>query len=84
MKKIDFHIHTISTDRDADFDFSLESLRMYVEECGLDAIAITNHDVFDTEQFRSIEKELDIPVFPGIEVSLNCGHLLIRGCPIFS
>lgn len=77
MKKIDLHIHTVSTIRDRSFNFNLDNLKKFVSEAGLDAIAITNHDVFDGIQFRAINEALDVVVFPGIEVSLDCGHVLI-------
>lgn len=77
MKKIDFHIHTITTIRDYDFEFDLETIERYVSDTRLDAIAITNHDVFDGIQFRKINKTLDIVVFPGIEINLEKGHILI-------
>ena len=77
MKKIDFHIHTIPSVRDAEFIFSLEVLKSYVNERCLDAIAITNHDLFDLTQFSQIKEELDIPAFPGIEINMQSGHLLL-------
>lgn len=77
MKKIDFHIHTVATVWDADFTFDLETLRRYVSEAALDAIAITNHNVFDRAQFDQIHAELGITVLPGVEVTLNCGHILV-------
>ncbi len=77
MKKIDLHIHTVSTIDDRSFSFNLENLKKYVSEAGLDAIAITNHDVFDGIQFRAIDETLEVVVFPGIEVNLDCGHVLI-------
>ena len=40
-KKIDFHIHTVSSIKDSDFTFSLDWLKSYVEATELDAIAIT-------------------------------------------
>ena len=30
MKKIDFHLHTISTDKDESFKFSIENLVKYI------------------------------------------------------
>jgi hypothetical protein len=79
MKKIDLHIHTVPTLSDSLFTFDLDMLMRYVSEAALDAIAITNHDVFDRPQFATIAEALDIAVFPGIEVTLDCGHLLIIG-----
>jgi len=79
LKKIDLHIHTVPTIRDRSFSFNLENLKKYVSEADLDAIAITNHDVFDGIQFRTIAETVDAVVFPGIEVSLDSGHVLIIG-----
>jgi len=77
VKKIDFHIHTVQTVSDAPFIFDLKILQRYVSEAALDAIAITNHNMFDSIQFSTICSALDVVVFPGIEVSLDCGHVLI-------
>lgn len=70
-------MHTVPTISDAHFDFSLEKLEEYVKSAELDAIAITNHDVFDLAQFRQIDKALDCVVFPGIEINLAKGHILL-------
>lgn len=77
MKKIDLHIHTVPTISDDRFSFNLDKLKKYVSETALDAIAITNHDMFDSIQFRAINEALDVIVFPGIEVTLDRGHILI-------
>lgn len=77
MIKIDFHIHTVATASDAHFEFDLDSLNSYIREAGLDAIAITNHDMFDKTQFYSIRDALDIKIFPGIEINLGSGHILV-------
>lgn len=77
MKKIDLHIHTVSTPSDRPFNFSMERLEWYVTEGSLDAIAITNHNMFDLTQFRSIQEQLEIKVFPGIEVDVEGTHLLV-------
>lgn len=77
MKKIDLHMHTIPTISDAHFTFSLEKLIEYVSSAKLDAIAITNHDIFDLNQFNEISKELGCVTFPGIEINLDKGHVLL-------
>lgn len=77
MKKIDLHIHTVSTISDSAFTFSLDTFQRYVAELHLDAVAVTNHDVFDGSQFRLIQKALDVTVFPGIEINVEKGHVLI-------
>jgi predicted metal-dependent phosphoesterase TrpH len=77
MKKIDLHIHTVQSVSDSEFVFSLEAFQRYVSEAKLDAVAVTNHNIFDAVQFRTIKEKLGIIVFPGIEVNLEGGHILI-------
>ncbi|MDO7786564.1 histidinol-phosphatase [Desulforamulus aquiferis] len=77
MKKIDLHIHTIATISDSAFTFNIEKLKYYVESMKIDCIAITNHNVFDLEQFNTITENLDVYVLPGIEINLEKGHLLL-------
>lgn len=78
MKKIDLHIHTIVTPSDPYFDYSLDTLKRYVTDSNIDCIAITNHNKFDKDQFVVIKEELsETVVFPGIEVDLEGGHILM-------
>ena len=77
MKKIDLHIHTIATISDSYFDFSIDTFSTYVNRSGLDAVAVTNHNVFDCHQFIDIRNALGIKVFPGIEINFFGGHLLL-------
>lgn len=77
MKKLDLHIHTVPTVSDSAFSFSLDCLKKYVENKNIDAIAITNHNFFDRAQFEQITVALCIKVFPGIEVDVENGHLLV-------
>lgn len=77
MKKIDLHLHTVSTLSDSEFDFCMEKLEEYVDLASLDAIAITNHNVFDLAQYELIRNTLKIVVFPGIEIDLEGGHVLL-------
>ena len=77
MKKIDLHIHTVQSISDKHFDFSLDSLKEYVEKLEIDCIAITNHNLFDKPQFELIVQTLSIKVFPGIEIDLESGHILL-------
>lgn len=81
MKKIDLHIHTYPTASDAAFTFSMDTLCRYVSNFRLDAIAITNHNIFDRDQFDLITSRLTVPVFPGIEVDIESGHLLVIAAP---
>lgn len=82
MIKIDFHIHTVSTSKDAQFTFSLDTLENYIKEKKIDAIAITNHNVFDINNYEAIRNRLTIDVFPGIEIDLETGHILVIANPI--
>jgi len=77
MKKIDLHIHTVPSISDANFFFSLNALKDYVVRLNVDCIAITNHNLFDKNQFEEICRELPIKVFPGIEIDLEAGHILL-------
>ncbi len=80
MKKIDLHIHTRKTISDSDLTFSINRFQQYVNEMNIDAIAITNHNLFDKEQYSEICDALSgIKVFPGIEINIgaNAGNLLV-------
>jgi PHP N-terminal domain protein len=77
MKAIDLHIHTIATKSDSDFVFSMESLEQYIEDMKLDIIAITNHNIFDINQFETIKSRIKAKVLPGIEINFEGGHLLL-------
>ncbi|MGM9603180.1 MAG: PHP domain-containing protein, partial [Faecousia sp.] len=77
MKKIDFHIHTVPTVSDQYFEYDQTVLEKYIAELSLDAIAITNHNTFDKEQYDKICEAVNIPVFPGIEIDIEKGHLLV-------
>jgi predicted metal-dependent phosphoesterase TrpH/ABC-type dipeptide/oligopeptide/nickel transport system ATPase component len=77
MKKIDLHTHSVSTFSDYPFDFDLSKVKEYTDKLKIDALAITNHNVFDMNQYNQIKNSLTIPVFPGIEIDLEGGHLLI-------
>ncbi len=77
MKKIDLHIHTVASKSDSDFSFSLDRLKKYVETLRIDFIAITNHNLFDSKQYIIISDALKITVFPGIEIDLEEGHILL-------
>lgn len=81
--KIDFHIHTTRNKYlDTDFEFDENAIKSYVIDNGFEAIAITNHNLFDEKQFKSIAdslKDTNCLVFPGIEISLEDGHILVIG-----
>jgi hypothetical protein len=79
MRKIDLHIHTVAAPngKDAEFIFDVSKFKEYVDVTGLDVVAITNHNLFDLEQFNEIVMGLQgTKVFPGIEIDYEDGHLL--------
>jgi ABC-type dipeptide/oligopeptide/nickel transport system ATPase component len=75
--KIDFHIHTVKTPSDSDFTFDLNQLNEYIKIANLDALAITNHNVFNLNQYSQIASSVTAKIFPGIEIDLEGGHLLV-------
>lgn len=70
-------MHTVATDSDAGFSFSLDKLKEYVETRAIDCIAITNHNTFELNQFRVIKSQISSLVLPGIEIDLEGGQLLL-------
>ena len=90
MKKIDLHIHTIATRSDANFDFSFEQMKEYVESEKIDCVAITNHNLFDLKQYKTISKGYVVmrwqkkiqPQEPKIQKN-TCGKLRgdLHNCP---
>jgi len=78
MKKIDLHLHTKTSQYgDPVYDFSLSKLQEYVDKLSIDCIAVTNHNLFDLEQFNQLSEQLGITVLPGIEIDTEKGHLLL-------
>lgn len=77
MIKIDFHIHSVSSSVDSAFEFSIDKIIEYVKEKKINAIAITNHNLFDKTNFELIRTGVSIPVYPGIEITLESGHILL-------
>ncbi|MDD9727280.1 histidinol-phosphatase [Roseovarius sp. SK2] len=77
MIKIDLHIHTKTSILDAAFEFSPAKLDEYIASADLDCIAITNHNLFDKDQFVRIRNSVSVPVFPGIEVDLCKSQILV-------
>jgi hypothetical protein len=78
MKKIDLHIHTIVSGQDAHFVFDITKFQKYIDDHSIDIIAVTNHNLFDLPQFQDLVQNLqNITIFPGIEIDLEGGHLLL-------
>ncbi|MDB4940158.1 MAG: hypothetical protein JWO40_583 [Candidatus Doudnabacteria bacterium] len=78
MKKIDLHVHTVPTKKDAYFEFELDKFKEYLTSFSLDAVAITNHNLFNKAQFQQITGDLpNAVILPGIEIDFENGHLLL-------
>lgn len=69
----DFHVHTNASD--GDYPPSLVVALARAE--GLDFVAITDHNTI--EPFSELSKSPDFLVVPGIEITLDGGHLNIFG-----
>lgn len=83
-KKIDLHVHTPQSSCYADYvrpeakiKTSLEEIVSAAIACGLDAIAITDHNSAEgIEGIRDIGIKNGLCVFPGVEISAKGGHVL--------
>jgi predicted metal-dependent phosphoesterase TrpH len=68
--KIDLHVHTCYS---TDSSITLKDAVKYAKKCGLDGIAVTDHN---TVEGAKKLKTKDIIIVPGIEISTLNGHLL--------
>ncbi|WP_434145196.1 hypothetical protein [Photobacterium leiognathi] len=72
--KIDIHVHTRKTKQgDATTrEVSPEDFARIVQSTDVKILAITNHNVFDLEQFNQMEEKLDgaAQIWPGIELDV--------------
>ena len=69
--KIDFHVHTVYS---SDGFIHPNELVAYARQRGLDGVAVTDHDCF--ESGLRIAKETDFLILPGVEVSSLDGHIV--------
>lgn len=87
--KIDIHVHTRKTKQgDATTrEISPEDFSRIVQSTDVKILAITNHNVFDLEQFNQMEGKLDgaAQIWPGIELDVLDGgrrsHLIVVVSP---
>jgi predicted metal-dependent phosphoesterase TrpH len=71
MLRIDLHVHTTYS---YDSLITPKDLIFYAKKCGLDGVAITDHDRIDGA--LKIAKETDFLIVPGIEISSLNGHII--------
>jgi hypothetical protein len=69
--KIDLHVHTCYS---YDSLITPKELIFYAKKCGLDAVAITDHDRIDSA--LKIAKETDFTIIPGMEITSLNGHVV--------
>ena len=71
MLKIDLHVHTTYS---YDSLITPKELIFYAKRCGLDGVAVTDHDRINGA--LKIAKETDFLIVPGIEISSLNGHII--------
>jgi predicted metal-dependent phosphoesterase TrpH len=77
---IDLHNHTGWGSGDSHLDPS--KLVEHAKRCGLDAIALTEHNqVWDPMKVRALRERHDFLVLAGCEVNTDEGHMLVFGLP---
>lgn len=69
--KLDLHVHSFYS---LDSLIKPKELVFYAKKCGLDGVAITDHDRIGGA--LKIVKETDFLVIPGIEISSSGGHII--------
>jgi len=75
---IDLHAH--SRPRSDDSDLSPVELILQAKQTGLDGVCVTEHDWHWTdEDISRLSRDLDFPIFRGMEISSDEGHLLVFG-----
>lgn len=77
MLAVELHSHSADSHDGRD---SVERMLAYASRNGLDAIAITDHDVIEAS-LRAVDlaPEYGLVAIPGIEVSSEAGHVLALG-----
>lgn len=69
--KVDLHVHTTYSE---DSLITPKDLVFYAKKNGLNAVAVTDHNLM--EGAIKIAKETDFPIIPGMEVSSKDGHIV--------
>lgn len=75
---IDLHCHTRAYSRCS--ALTPEALVRAAQERGLDAVCITEHDaLWSADEIRALAESMSFPVFRGMEVTTEVGHVLVFG-----
>src|SRR5207249_405483 len=79
---IDLHTHTRPLSHDS--VLSPDELVDAAKRAGLDGVCLTEHDFFwEHEATADLSRRHAFPVFPGIEVNTEFGHILVFGLERF-
>lgn len=70
----DFHVHTNAS---SDGDYPPTVVAELARAEGLDFVTITDHNTISG--FSEIDENLDFPIIPGIEITLDKGHFNVFG-----
>jgi predicted metal-dependent phosphoesterase TrpH len=77
---LDLHTHTRVYSRCS--ALTPDALVRAARDRGLDAVCITEHDALWTnDEVRTLAESMDFPVFRGMEVTTEVGHVLVFGLP---
>jgi predicted metal-dependent phosphoesterase TrpH len=75
---IDLHAHTWP--RSYDSVLSPDDLIIHAKRAGLDAVCFTEHDtLWEPEAVKEISERHNFPIFAGVEISTDDGHILTFG-----
>ncbi|MDD5288837.1 MAG: PHP domain-containing protein, partial [Dehalococcoidales bacterium] len=75
--KVDLHIHTPQSVCYSDKSVTPDQIVAAALSSGLDAIAVTDHNTFESvDNIRCIAEGKGLSVFPGVELSTKSGHFL--------
>lgn len=87
--KIDLHVHTKKTKSGDALSRNIDPDRFYeiLTSTSVKIVAITNHNVFDVDQFNELKKRVgqEVQIWPGIELDVieegRRGHLIVIVSP---
>lgn len=71
--KFDLHMHSRSS---YDCSSNIEAILSKAKETGLDGIAITDHDIFNSYDITSLEQKHNLWIIPGAELCTDIGDII--------